>query len=247
MASTDIANSPDDAGMSRSTINELLELHDRLDALWISYLQHLDHYTRAQQLLQKHMSKGYISLARANFNARDGIRRYGKDYFHERAIASTHVRVSSRMGGAGMDVEVVKWSDRSASNEDSGSDASATQKTEPDVVEDQAEGMKQQPSAPATPFSDDTATRDEDDSDLAKDLQEKGARSSISLVEKSRSESLHWFGILVPPDLRTALASFTSALRECVADATNAAKRMREVEAGIRKLRKEIKKVEKGG
>jgi hypothetical protein len=58
-------------------------------------------------------------------------------------------------------------------------------------------------------------------------------------------DPLHWYGILVPPSLRSSQKSFNFAIHSPVIDAANSAQALHRVDMDIRKLRKDIKKAEK--
>ena len=220
----------------------LSDLHDRLDSLWISYLRHLDAYTTAQKTLQQHMRSGFFSLSRANFNARPGMR-YGRDYFHDRAVAMRRVEVTQDddQGSDGrLRLSVVK---RLSVSDDERND-DAAEKDGPT-----REGL-QQPSPPATPdFGDDQTKTASDQYTGNLDATEEKYDGSEAKQAKSKlpleADPLRWYGILVPQELRSAQASFSSAVDEGIAGAVNASRAMREVEIEIRKLRKEIRRAEK--
>ncbi|KAK3702098.1 hypothetical protein LTR37_015073 [Vermiconidia calcicola] len=222
--------------------HSLCDLHDRLDSLWTAYLQSLDAYTTSQELLQKHMSAGFISLARANFNARDGVRRYGKDFYHERAVATTRVYVSPSEHDSGKArVKIVKQ--QQSQGDDSG--AAADVKND---AEDRESEVKQQPSPPATPEPESKAP--EQSSKASKNNSNPDTKNGDSKPKSKPSlqaDPLRWFGILIPPALRAAQTSFATAVNEVVAESVNAAKRMRECEVEMRKVRKEVRRAEKGG
>lgn len=241
---------------SAHALPALVDLHNRLDALWTAYLHNLDQYAVAQKTMEKHMSAGFLSLARANFNARNGVRRYGKDYFHERAVASKRVEIS------GQDMEdsdgltkltVVEWKADDASGD------TRLDQTSPEDEVGAATKTKssqtQQPSPPTTPpepeadtshAADDVNQLEQPQTPNSDPPHEPKTDPASTSSRSSRSlDPLRWFGILVPPDLRTAQASFASAVETPVADAINAARRMRLIEIEIRKLRKEIRKAEK--
>lgn len=221
--------------VAASQPSTLIDLHDRLDSLWISYLRHLDEYTSTQRALQGQMRSGFFSLSRANFNARPGMR-HGKDYFHDRAVATTRIRVSENEGDDGWrpSLEVFKRTDQ----------------TPDEGRHDQSEGPTQQPSPPATPEpSNAKSLAPTLDTEPTGEEIDKGSEDELLQAPKSKppleEDPLRWFGILVPQELRLAQASFTTGLLENVASAVNASRAMRDAEADIRKLRKEIRRAEK--
>ncbi|KAK5164373.1 uncharacterized protein LTR77_010069 [Saxophila tyrrhenica] len=215
----------------------LSDLHDRLDDIWASYLEHLDNYTKAQKLLQKHMIAGFLSLARANFNSRDGVTRYGKDFYHERAVASRRAAVWTDGPNGKVEVELVSWREEP---KDEPASKDEDQKDDPTEA-------KQQPSPPATP---EPTTKQSDDTDADTSHESDGKasanKSSTSTTKLPlASDPLRWFGILIPRELRSAHTSFCAALDEAAVGAINATRSMRKCEVEVRKLRKDIKRAEK--
>lgn len=74
-----------------------------IDALLAHYLSLLDEYTTLRAALNTLQAGLYQHLARANFSAERGVRRYGRDYYDERMQASRRVCISSgeSSGGGG--------------------------------------------------------------------------------------------------------------------------------------------------
>lgn len=216
----------------------LVELHNRLDSLWTTYLTHLDAYVTSQTALQQNLRAGFLSLARANFNARNG-RRYGKDWYHERAVAGTRFEVAVEGGSGRVGVDVVEWKGEGEEAEAGGREAGE-------------EVVVQMPSPPATPDPEDDSILSEK-STMNDDAEKESGDPNLNddevegTTQKPPLEAtpLQWFGILVPRELRQAQTSFSSAVRDSVAPAVNAAKGLRETEVEIRKLRKDIRKAEK--
>lgn len=250
MATTEHEPGPTATLTSSNSMTTMAELHDHLDSLWISYLHNLSQYTEAQTLLQQRMSAGFLSLARANFTPRSGVRRYGKGYFSDRAVASKRALISTFDNDQKLKLDIVPWTDDSE-------DSVAVASSEPTKdSEDLEKSNRQQPSPPLTP-ADEIGRNDTDESKVSlNDLnvknesdESKGGsvvdENNTTAKTKSSLDPLRWFGILVPPELRSAQASFISAIDESIADALNASKRMRELEVEIRKLRKDIRKAKK--
>jgi len=63
-------------------------------------------------------------------------------------------------------------------------------------------------------------------------------------IEKPLCDPLNWFGILIPPTLRIAQASFKSALNEAVPNLINISVQMRDLEAKVEGLRHNIRSME---
>lgn len=219
-------------GVDTNAKSSLETMHEHLDSLWISYLTHLDAYTTAQNSLQRHMSAGFISLARANFNARSGVRKYGQDYYHDRAIATKRVAISSDGEERRPMVNVITNSSiQRNSHEESETLVEIEKSGEKD------EDVTQLPSPPGTPEP--KPAQSASDGDAAQRQEKPPTKTPLE------SDPLKWFGILLPGALRSSQASFVAAIDETVAEAVNSAKGMRSTEVEIRKLRKEIRKAEK--
>lgn len=92
---------------------------------------------------------------------------------------------------------------------------------------------------PATPLH-----HDEDEQDK-KEGEEKDKIPEEETKPKKPTDPLHWYGILVPTQLRQAQTSFVTAIQGPVSHAANAANAMRTIEVDIRRLRKEIRKAER--
>lgn len=225
----------------------LVDTEDRLDELWEIYLGLLDKYTKAQHEIQKSMASGFYSLARAQSGAPFG-RRYGQDWYDERMKALQRVEVSdieadSKSDSLATGMQSLKFSVVSGDSTESAKESV----TEESKTEAENEIPAQEPSPPTTPEPEQTSenTKPEEPED----------------DQKPRIRNpLRWYGILVPPELKRAQASFTATLQSpdksdhadesayghsLVADAVNAAREMRTIEVEIRKTRKIVRKAEK--
>jgi len=101
---------------------------------------------------------------------------------------------------------------------------------------------EQQPTPPGTPSAESLPAETSVDNYKSEKVEpEKSAKS-----EQISKDPIRWFGVLVPTQLRSCQGSFISAVEGPVCDATGAARAMRAVEVDIRRLRKDIKKMEKG-
>lgn len=227
--------------MSRDR-GSLIDLNDRLDALWTSYLNHLHQYTAAQKLLQQHISAGFLSLARADFTASGGVRKYGKDYYHERALATRRAAVSPSEEDQRLEVAIVSLTNIEPQDPQAGPTDAPTAVSEDDKPEQPNPELDkpnpkldEKPDAPTPSPSDPIPTTDQEET--PEDLKRKNLAMN----------PLRWFGVLVPPDLRSSQKSFAAGVDNAVADAVNAARAMREIEVAIRKARKDIQKAERLG
>jgi hypothetical protein len=241
---------PEPETSSSKTDPSLLELEDHLDELWESYLTLLDQYTKAQDEIKKHFNSGFLSLAKAQSSASLG-RRYGQDWYDERMKASRKARVLSASvddteDSVGADLQRLSISavPRGPTIQIVHSEEKKS-KSESEIKEEESKQQQQQPSPPGTP---------EPESKPKEDEETKPDQSE----ESKPTNPLRWYGVLVPPELRRAQSAFTAATEgssaseesdeTCngpIADAVNAARGMRDIEAEIRKIRKAVKKAEK--
>lgn len=199
----------------------LVELYDRLDELWARYLTCLDDYNTAQTSIQKHLAAGFFSLTQANFQSPG--RRYGRDFYDDRAVAAVRTTVDD---GSGLEILKINNERRSGGKDE--------------TTKEEIEEAKQLPSPSPTPEPEEKAASDNTaDDDTA--AEESGGKRPVFI------DPIRWFGILTPSSLRSAQQSFASALsdQDVTAKAINAARTMRDVETEIRKLRKAIRKWEK--
>ncbi|TKA61598.1 hypothetical protein B0A49_12689 [Cryomyces minteri] len=197
----------------------------KLDSLWEAYLLLLDQYQSAQQQLAQHLSSGHLSLARANFSSPSRIR-YGQDYYDERMQASRRVTVEST------DDSIHKTS---ITSRDGVSAVGPEEKNS-----EKYEEPWREPTPPSTPH---TAPDPEPEVELSKPSEiEEHIKKNL---ESETKDPLKWYGILVPPALRAAQADFISTVERPVPELVNTAQQMSTVEVEIKRLRKELKKVEK--
>ncbi|KAI6815291.1 hypothetical protein KC332_g10930 [Hortaea werneckii] len=220
-------------GQDKQNATSLAELNDRLDDLWIKYLDCLDRYQRAQESVQKAFSSGFFSLAQANFKSSAG-RRYGQDFYDERMKASKRVQILEND-----DDRVLTISTNPAVAPGDSSEVSQHE-TE----------ASQQPSPPSTPAPEDEDVKAADNSErstILDDRQDQDSEKPGVTRQSAPRSPLTWFGILTPRELRSAQQSFSSAISIPTESAVNAAREMRQLEAEINRTRKAVRKAEKGG
>ncbi|KAH0350455.1 hypothetical protein KCU83_g4902, partial [Aureobasidium melanogenum] len=209
------------------------ELCDQLDALWEKHLILLDSYHQAQQQIARHFSSGFFHLAQATFKSTTRVR-YGQEYYDDRMQATT--RFDASVDDQDLPHLALKVNDTtSPSTKDStneSSDGKADEKEE--------DTPTQQPTPPSTPPTESEELPEEQShenkSEAADDKESK---------QKKVRDPIHWYGILVPPTLRSSQNSFKSAIQDPIVEAANSAQALRYVNMEIRKLRKDIKKAEK--
>jgi hypothetical protein len=244
---------PEPESRSSKMDTSLLELEDHLDELWENYLELLDQYTKAQDEIKKHLNSGFLSLAKAQSSASLG-RRYGKDWYDERMKASRKARVLSAPVDGTEDSVSADLQSLSLSALPRGPTIQITHSKEniskTESKEDESEQQQQQPSPPGTPEPQSQPDQDEE-------------RKPNQTEDSKPTNPLRWYGVLVPPELKRAQSSFSAMLENSsapdepvneigsdytkspIADAVNAARGLRDIEAEIRKTRKAVKKAEK--
>ncbi|KAL2009154.1 hypothetical protein VTN00DRAFT_7348 [Thermoascus crustaceus] len=228
------------------------DLLQSLDVLLERYLQLLDHYEKLQAKLGKQLSLGFFSLAQANYFSSPG-RRYGEDYYDERMKATRKIslqklsRSASFDGTPGTDLESRK-SNRPCSygysfKIEPGSSDHATEEvkdgngtTEPPMTSPQTQ-----------PLDSGTGHQIVDGIKPSSASQEPAMMEPISSSEPASpkktfrpSDPISWYGVLVPPSLRSAQKSFTVAVEECVPELASIMTEMREVEGKVNELRSKI-------
>lgn len=214
------------------------ELRDKLDALWEKHLTLLDSYHQAQQDIARHFSSGFFDLAQATFKSTSRVR-YGQESYDDRMQATTRFNVS--IDDQDVPCLVLELHDTtSPSTEDSNGDSNkGLSNRKADEKEEDTPG--QQPTPPTTP------PRESEKQLPEKQKQENESETAYDkeATKKKVRDPIHWYGILVPPSLRSSQKSFKSAIQNPVIEAANSAQALRHINMEIRKLRKDIKKAEK--
>lgn len=105
-----------------------------------------------------------------------------------------------------------------------------------------ADQILQELTPPATPLHQSDPNQHEKDSEPASDDTPDDEPSKKT---KKSSDPVHWYGILVPPQLRQSQSSFVTIVEGPMLEAANSAQALRRGEVEIRKLRKDIKRAER--
>ncbi|PSN70357.1 hypothetical protein BS50DRAFT_571617 [Corynespora cassiicola Philippines] len=222
---TDVQTLPRPEGLSERPDSQIDRdgLIEQLDQLLEKYLETLDEYQKAQQQLAKFLSSGYLSLAQANFS-NSSRTRFGQDYYDERMQAQRKVSVTAKQ-------DIFRFS------------VSGPTPDVPSPEVDGTAGSENTRSARASEAPVGTAGESPEQSEGADAQNEKSDEEAKSAGEKVSTDSIRWFGILVPPALRAAQASFVSAVEEPVPRVATLIKELRKQEIDIGRLRKQIKKL----
>lgn len=172
--------------------------------------------------------QGYLSLAQANFSNQSRIR-YGQDYYDERMQASSTVWVlgPQEMFSSQCTLSCSLFPCRSIEAGTSPSFAiSAPLSLESPVRSDLEENE---------PLHSSKETPDSAGENIA-------ANSESKVAKKSPRDPLDWFGILVPPTLRTSQGKFRAAVTGNIPALANVVKDMRELEIEVGRTRKKMRK-----
>ncbi|KAF1947228.1 hypothetical protein EJ02DRAFT_430056 [Clathrospora elynae] len=235
---TDIQNPPVDiSALSIERKSEKDALIGQLDSLLERYLHTLDKYEKVGRELSKQLSSGYMSLAQANFHNSSSAIKYGQDCYDERMQAIRKINISE--DGKTSRPHFSVQSDKAARQGVKTTDADTPMhQTEADGKASQSKNteLPSQPIKAEEPLetnsaADENQTQDPNDS-------EEPTKSS----EKS-NDPLRWFGILVPPALRTAQATFVGAVEGPIPQLATIARDLRMQEIEVRRVRRAIKKL----
>ncbi|KAH7405743.1 hypothetical protein DE146DRAFT_779065 [Phaeosphaeria sp. MPI-PUGE-AT-0046c] len=178
----------------------------RLDVLLEKYLHTIDAYQKAREQLAKQLASGYLSLAQANFQNRNGSH-YGQDNYDERmqAIRRVDIQADDTAKAAEEEVSFV-------------------------VVSDQ----------PPVPNA--KGSSSEEPKDKSADSEKPSGSTDESKKASRAVDPMRWFGILVPPALRSAQSSFINAVEGSIPSLVTVARDLRNQEIEIGRVRKQIKK-----
>ncbi|KAJ9607921.1 hypothetical protein H2200_008000 [Cladophialophora chaetospira] len=200
--------------------NDIESLASRLDALLIEYLSLLDTYTLLREQLSKHFASGFFALAQANRNANSTLgagRRYGEEGYDERMKAGRILSIArSRRSYTGEGVQKAEL------------EIEGEEKKQEEGPQDQSSHIAE---------ADGTGSVHAE-----ADKQEDSAMYTYSLGPSptSTKDPLKWYGILIPPALRTCQTHFTSAVSSSIPELLNTTSKMRRVEEDIWNLRREL-------
>jgi coiled-coil domain-containing protein 115 len=229
-----------------------------LDALLEIYLDCLDTYQKLREELSKNLSAGFLSLANANRTSNLGSgRRYGAEGYDERMKARRRAKLrppgqeySSQATGKGArdGVETGAHSilyaveQRKLPELESG-DLRCTPVPLDTLAQVSANSSASPPSiqGPKTPDSL-TASSISSEADAAPDLASPPVEKPTTPTKqnpRTYPDPLNWYGLLVPPSLRAAQASFISAVDNQIPLLLNTQAQMTKLEVQIRALRRE--------
>ncbi|OAP60939.1 hypothetical protein AYL99_05941 [Fonsecaea erecta] len=196
-------------------------LSDRLDALLVSYLNLLDTYTTLRDRLSKDLSGGFFALAQANRNAQSTLgvgRRYGEEGFDERMKAGKVVKIEKTRNA--MVLESYKGKGHKEVHEDVAQ--TPAQRTASQRNKEEMESGKY---------------------DLEEDIEQSASTPydfSVSSTSNLTKDPLKWYGILIPPALRTCQTHFATSISSTIPEILNTASAMRSLEEEIWIVRRQL-------
>lgn len=177
--------------------------------------------------------QAFFSLAQATFKSPSHIR-YGQDYYDDRMQAIRRTTYEPNHDNhMRLDISLKRKEDEEEEQD---------KKPEEEKTE-----QSQLPTPPATPLHHEE-NEPEEHPDVPEDTPNVDVdeqKDKQDTKPKKPTDPLHWYGILVPTQLRQAQTSFVTAIQGPVIHAANAANAMRRLDVDIRRLRKDIKKAEK--
>ncbi|KAH7381633.1 hypothetical protein BKA66DRAFT_530897 [Pyrenochaeta sp. MPI-SDFR-AT-0127] len=199
----------------------------QLDQLLERYLHTLDEYEKVRQELSKQLSSGYMSLAQANFHNSSATIRYGQDCYDERMQVIRKIAVTE---GKHRSDEARPYFSTFLANDDHEDVKSA----ERSVKKDQkAAGSQAEPCESGAESPENSESKQPPSADTAESTK-KHAKPK---------DPLRWFGILVPPALRTAQSTFVAAVEGPIPQLATIARDLRAQEIEIGRVRKQVKKL----
>ncbi|KZM20475.1 uncharacterized protein EKO05_0004553 [Ascochyta rabiei] len=187
----------------------------RLDTLLEQYLHTLDEYEKLTQQLSQQLSSAFFSLTQANFHNRSGVH-YGQDRYDERVQATRRIVIS----------------------EDEEHNPHFSTTSTPTPGSSSAEpSTRPPPTATQEPTEDEPKSIPDPDPTTGSTEEESNTPSGSTLPDP-----LRMFGILVPPALRAAQASFRGAVEGPVVRLVGVAGELRGLEREIGRVRKSLRK-----
>jgi coiled-coil domain-containing protein 115 len=190
----------------------------RLDVLLETYLNRLDTYQKLREKLSINCSAGFLSLAHANRTSNLGSgRRYGEEGYDERmkAVKRLTIRLHDEVDLGGPIQQDLQNDEQPSPHPDPAIIFLTIEQSDPSGIKVADRVKSHVP--PETPPED----------------------PKPSTKAKQPLNPLNWYGLLVPPSLRAAQASFISAVQDQIPQLLNIQTDMAGLEAQIRALRKE--------
>jgi coiled-coil domain-containing protein 115 len=231
---------------------------ERLDSLLETYLELLDGYTTLRTQLSKQFSDGFFSLARANHTSPTlgSGRRYGEEGYDERMKAHRRIVYSTRDSQRDENWSTTEDGKVGTPVRSQRLELSNLKADTSPAYRISIQTIRAPLDSPKSSSSDETDTSKHRAADAALQNDEptsspfangpptttKPASPSSTKTKPTPSnrDPLNWYGILIPPPLRQAQASFISAVESSVPQLLNTSASMHDLETRITKLRIEL-------
>ncbi|KAG2421449.1 hypothetical protein HFD88_005424 [Aspergillus terreus] len=226
------------------------DLTQTLDDLLERYLNLLDQHQRLQSQMASCLSSGFMSLAQANYACPPG-RRYGEDYYDDRMKATRRMTIQTRCAATNnLSAKDTDQSDKSSTFQYTFKiETAKTEEPEEDPKNDGAPSPESSDPSDDQPASED-ATKplkapDTPEPSGPDEASKTGLESTTTSKSKSKtkprsSDPLRWYGILVPPTLRSAQKSFTAAVGGHLSELASVTAEMQLAEREIAHVREEL-------
>ncbi|ETI22381.1 hypothetical protein G647_06455 [Cladophialophora carrionii CBS 160.54] len=231
-------SSPDSTSKSNTAADDGESLSSRLDLLLIEYLSLLDRYTTLRARLGRDFSSGFFALAQANRYADSSLgagRRYGEEGFDDRMKARRVVgikrgeRTDRDRSGQGVELEAAGETIQHSDKKDL-----SKRKNKPQLSEVMVSDAPKQDSS--EPELHEQELKDGIDSELPLYTHHLSVETSLLPTK----DPLRWYGILVPPALRTCQDHFATAVSSVMPELLNTTFSMGSVEDEIWTIRREL-------
>ncbi|PYH33044.1 uncharacterized protein BO87DRAFT_407687 [Aspergillus neoniger CBS 115656] len=229
------------------------DLLQSLDNLLERYLHLLDQHQKLQAELGSKLSSGFFSLAQANYTCPPG-RHYGADYYDERMKATRRVTLQppTNLAEERYATEEDNLPPTDTDNSDSNSSIFGIESVTVQHSEDESD-TDEKPESDADSPEENRPQHEEGDTQAGElsttsetpqtdpDADDKPKRSKKKKFRSS--DPIHWYGILVPPYLRSAQKSFTEAVESRLPRLASVVVEMRTVEKEVHRVRSELGQV----
>ncbi|OOF98593.1 hypothetical protein ASPCADRAFT_204353 [Aspergillus carbonarius ITEM 5010] len=251
-ASRSASPAPDAEPKQAPVAESPVDLLQSLDNLLERYLHLLDQHQKLQAELGSKLSSGYFSLAQANYTCPPG-RHYGADYYDERMKATKRVSLQ-------LPTDLTE--ERYATDTETSPEADTTDSHSKPIFEIETVTVQHTEDESETDdkAESDTSSAEEDQSGRTESNSRAGeslgtpepqtdrdtdAKPKRSKKKKFRSSNpIHWYGILVPPYLRSAQKSFTEAVEGRLPQLSSVIVEMRTVEKEVERVRSELGQIQ---
>ncbi|KAL4894133.1 hypothetical protein BDV59DRAFT_175906 [Aspergillus ambiguus] len=241
--------SPSDPDL-KPAASDTADLTQSLDDLLERYLHLLDQHQKLRSQMASSLSSGFLSLAHANYTCPPG-RRYGEDYYDDRMKATR--RMTIQPGCAATRTPETRDADpsvnpntfqytfniESVTTEEPEDDPKSDGPSEKDDSAEDTSSSKDTTKDRSCVVSESSTPSETNESNEPASVSSSTSRPKSKTKPRS-SDPLRWYGILVPPSLRSAQRSFTDAVEGHLAELASVVVEMQMAEKDIARVREEL-------